>query len=139
SQQLLFPLILSFSKSDMSILSEITDHLKSLGFVFETTGNEQIEIKGVPLLIPENEVGVVLDQLVSDYQQEVPEDSFSQSDVLAKALCKSLAVKTGDSLQQDSQIALLNDLFACKEPGRSPFNKPIYRTISETDIDKKFM
>ena len=139
SQQLLFPLALSFSKSDMGIIREIADNLRSLGFVFEATENEQLEITGVPLLIPENEVGVVLDRLISDYQQEVPEDSFSQSDLLAKALCKSLAVKTGDILDQTSQMGLLNDLFGCKEPGRSPFNKPIYKTISETDIDKKFM
>ena len=139
SQQLLFPLRLSFSNADMAILGEITDNLRNLGFVFEPPENGQLEIKGVPLLIPENEVGVVLDQLISDYQQEVPEGSFSQSDMLAKALCKSLAVKTGEILEQESQMALLNDLFACKEPGRSPFNKTIFRTISETEIDKKFV
>ena len=138
SQQLLFPLALSFSKSDMNVIREISENLRSLGFVFENSEKEQLEITGVPLLIPENEVGVVLDQLISDYQNEVPEDSFSQSDVLAKALCKSLAVKSGEILDSSSQVGLLNDLFACKEPGISPFNKPIYNTISETDIDKKF-
>jgi len=139
SQQLLFPLSLSFSKSDMTILSEILEDLRCLGFVFENPGKDQLSITAVPVLIPENEVNSVLDQLISDYQQEVPEDSFSQSDVLAKALCKSLAVKTGDILDSNSQLALLNDLFGCKEPGVSPFNKPTYNTIAENDIDKKFM
>lgn len=139
SQQLLFPLSLSFSKSDMTIIRDISEHLRCLGFVFDDTGQGQMSITGVPVLIPENEVGSVLDQFISDYHHEVPEDSFSQSDVLAKALCKSLAVKTGDILDSNSQVALLNDLFGCKEPGVSPFNKPTYNTISETEIDKKFM
>jgi DNA mismatch repair protein MutL len=98
-----------------------------------------LRITGVPLLIPGNEAGIVLDELVADYQQKVPGDSFSQSDVLAKALCKSIAVKTGDILDSTSQIALVNDLFACKEPGINPFNKPTYVTIPEGDIAKKFM
>lgn len=139
SQQLLFPLVLSFSKGEMRILKEIKDNLMSLGFVFDNFDHEQLHITGVPQLVPESEAGIVLDQLISDYQQEVPGDSFSQSDVVAKTLCKSLAVKTGEILDNTSQLALVNDLFACKESGISPFNKPIYVTISEADIDKKFM
>ncbi len=139
SQQLLFPLTLSFSKSDMMIVAEMEENLRSLGFVFETSDEEVLNISGVPLLIPENEVSNVLDQLVSDYQQKVPGDSFSQADVLAKGLCKSIAVKTGDILDSTSQMSLVNDLFSCKEPELSPFNKPTYVTIPEGDIDKKFM
>lgn len=139
SQQLLFPLSLSFSSADMNIIRQISEQLRCLGFLFEDTEKDKLVISGVPVLIPENEVGIVLDQLISDYQEEVPEDSFSQSDVLAKALCKTLAVKTGDILDSNSQLVLLNDLFGCKEPGVSPFNKPTYNTISETEIDKKFI
>lgn len=139
SQQLLFPLSLSFSSTDMTILHNISEQLRCLGFVFEEKENYTLEISGVPALIPENEVGIILDQLISDYQHEVPEDSFSQADVLAKALCKTLAVKTGDILDSNSQLVLLNDLFGCKEPGVSPFNKPTYNTISESEIDKKFI
>ena len=138
SQQLLFPLLLSFTKADMTVISEISELLRGLGFVFEDTEKEQLAVTGVPSLIPENEVGIVLDQLISDYQRQVPEDNFSQSDVLAKALSKALAIKTGEALDTSSQLALLNDLFGCKAPGVSPFNKPTYKTILETEIDKKF-
>jgi hypothetical protein len=34
---------------------------------------------------------------------------------------------------------LVNALFACKETNRSPFNKLIYVTITERDIDNKFI
>ncbi len=139
SQQLLFPLALSFSKSDMEILNEIKDSLSTIGFVFGKMGKEQIEVTGVPLLVTESEVGMVLDQLISDCQMEVSEDSFSQTDILAKTLAKTLSVKTGEILNSASQLALVNDLFACKETRVSPFNKPVYITITENDIDKKFI
>lgn len=139
SQQLLFPLQLSFSKSDMAILNEIKDSLSTIGFVFDKMEKEQIEVTGVPLLVTESEVGIVLDQLISDCQMEVTGESFSQTDILAKTLAKTLSVKTGEVLNSASQLALVNDLFACKETRVSPFNKPVYITITENDIDNKFI
>jgi DNA mismatch repair protein MutL len=70
---------------------------------------------------------------------EVSGDSFSQSDLLAKTLAKTLSVKTGEILESASQTALVNNLFACKESLVSPFNKPVYITITENDIDRKFI
>ncbi len=139
SQQLLFPLSLSFSKTDITIIKEIKDSLTHTGFVFNEIGEEQVQVAGLPLLVPESEVGIVLDQLIADYQQRVQADSFSQTDMLSKTLCKTLSVKTGEVLDNASQLALVNDLFACKESEVSPFNKPIYITITENDIDKKFI
>ncbi len=139
SQQLLFPLQLSFSKADVLIISEIKESLQTLGFAFDKIEDEHVEISGVPLLVPESEVGMVLDQLISDYQMDVETDSFSQSDIVSKTLSKTLAVKTGEQLDSESQLALVNNLFACKEFKVSPFNKPIYITITGDDIDKKFL
>ena len=139
SQQLLFPLQLSFSNADIAILKEIKESLTSIGFVFSNINKEEVRITGVPPLISESEVGMVLDQLISDFQMQITEDSFSQTDVLAKTLAKTLSVKTGEVLNNASQLALVNDLFACKESRWSPFNKPVYVTITESDIDKKFI
>ena len=139
SQQLLFPLSLTFSKSDCAIIEEIQYSLTTVGFVFDSINGEEVTVTGVPLSVPESEVGIILDQLISDYQQDFVVDGFSQTDILAKTLAKSLSVKTGEVLDSDSQLALVNDLFACKESGVSPFNKPIYVTITEDDIDKKFI
>jgi DNA mismatch repair protein MutL len=58
SQQLLF-VGLVFSKSDMVILNEIKDSLSTHYFVFGKMGKEQI-MTGVPLLVTESEVGMVL-------------------------------------------------------------------------------
>ncbi len=139
SQQLLFPLSLTFSKSDMVLLQEIMESLESMGFAFGPLLDENVQVMGVPVLMAESEVGMVLDQLLSDYQMEIEGNSFSQTDRISKTLSKMLAVKTGEVLDGSSQVALVNDLFACKESRVSPFNKPIYITINENDIDKKFI
>lgn len=139
SQQLLFPLSLSFSKTELDILNEIKDNLCAIGFVFGDIGSETVEVKGVPVVVVESEVQMVMEQLISDFQMEISTDSFSQSDMLAKTLSKTLSVKTGEFLDHRSQLALVNDLFACKETTLSPFNKRTYITITENDIDRKFI
>ena len=114
SQQLLFPLSLSFSSADLVILEEIKESLNTIGFIFGKMENETVAVKGVPVLVSESEVGMVLDQLISDCQMEVSGDSFSQSDLLAKTLAKTLSVKTGEILESASQTALVNNLFALR-------------------------
>ncbi|WP_289644511.1 DNA mismatch repair endonuclease MutL [Maribacter aestuarii] len=139
SQQLLFPLSLSFSLDEIEILKEIRNNLCAVGFVFGTIDENVVEIKGVPVIVTESEVQMVMEQLIADYQMEVAVDSFSQSDMLAKTLAKTLSVKTGEVLDEQSQTALVNDLFACKETTLSPFNKRTYITITENDLDRKFI
>ncbi|MFX0558350.1 DNA mismatch repair endonuclease MutL [Maribacter sp. CXY002] len=139
SQQLLFPLSLSFTKGELAILEEIKENLTAVGFVFGIMENEMVEVKGVPVVVVESEVQMVMEQLISDFQMEISHNSFSQSDMLAKTLAKTLSVKTGEILDEVSQVSLVNDLFACKETTLSPFNKPTYITITENDIDRKFI
>lgn len=86
----------------------------------------------------ETDVDNVLDQLLCDYKEKTGSESFSQTDRLSKSLSRALSLKTGDRLDQESQLALVNDLFACKETTVSPFNKRIYITITENDIANKF-
>lgn len=138
SQQLLFPLSLGFNKTELEQLSHIKDDLVALGFAFGETNNESVQIKGIPVSMTATDVGSVLDQLLCDYREQTGSESFSQTDRLSKSLSKALSLKTGDKLDQDSQLALVNDLFACKETTVSPFNKRIYITITENDIANKF-
>ncbi|PCJ98269.1 MAG: DNA mismatch repair protein MutL [Flavobacteriaceae bacterium] len=139
SQQLLFPLSLAFSKNDILILKEVAENLTGIGFVIKTIKEEEIIIAGLPLLVPESDVLMVLEELIANYSGNLIGEGFSQTDILSKNLSKTLSVKTGTVLDSTSQQALVDDLFACKESTVSPFNKPIYITITENDIDKKFI
>ncbi|SDQ59812.1 DNA mismatch repair endonuclease MutL [Flagellimonas zhangzhouensis] len=138
SQQLLFPLELSFNKQELGILNDISESLTNIGFAFESLEHETVKVTGVPLLVPESGIGTVLDRLIADYREGYGDGSISQAEMLAEVLSRNLAVKTGEVLDQESQMALVNNLFACKEPTLSPSQKITYTIISEGDIDKKF-
>ncbi len=138
SQQLLFPLNLYFSSHEILLISELQLSLVNTGFVFEEVNEDNVVISGIPVNVTESEVSILLEQLLSDLQDEIPESSFSQNDTIAKSMSKSLAVKTGTYLTEREQENLVNGLFACKEPNVSPFHKPTFITMSVEDLDKKF-
>ncbi len=138
SQQLLFPLNLYFSSNEMELIDDLKLSLVNTGFVFEETNDDHVVISGIPVNVTESEISMVLEQLLSDLQDGIPENSFSQNDTIAKSMAKSLAVKTGISLTIKEQENLVNGLFACKDPNVSPFQKPTFITMRVEDIDKKF-
>ena len=139
SQQLLFPLQLHFSPQDIVIINQLKNDLEHTGFVFSSVKEEFVDITGVPVGVPESEVSIILEQLISDVENEVPDSNFSATDLLAKSMAKSLAIKTGQSLQKDEQEHLVNKLFACKEPSVSPTNRTTFITMSVDELDKKFI
>lgn len=137
SQQLLFPISLEFSSSEIEILRGLKDQLEQAGFMFSSM-EEKVELNGIPLNMTESLVGITLETLINDVQNEVPESNFSQSDMLAKSLAKSLSVKNGKRLTVIEQENLVNSLFACKEPNLTPQGKTAFITLNADDIDKKF-
>jgi len=58
---------------------------------------------------------------------------------LAKSLAKSMAIKTGAVLDTVEQIAIVNGLFACKEPDVTPSNRKVFVTLAVDELEKKFM
>ena len=138
SQRLLFPLELYFSSNEMDLLRELQLSLENLGFIFDAVTEESMVVSGLPITISESQASIVLDDLLTDLQDGIVSNSFSENDSIAKSMAKSLAVKTGTYLTEKEQENLVHNLFGCKEPNVSPFQKPTFITMSVEDLDKKF-
>ena len=138
SQQLLFPLKVSFSKQEVILLKSVQEHLENTGFVFEDISGEDVTISGIPAVTTESEVSMLLEKLVSDIEQEVPDSGFSLTDLLVRSISGSIAVRTGVDLVKEQQQHIVNSLFACTEPTITPDNKPTFITLTVDDIDKNF-
>ena len=139
SQQLLFPLQLHFTPNETKIIEDLKLDLEHTGFVFSQLNEKEVTITGVPVGVSESEVSIILEQLVSDVENDVPDASFSAADLLAKSMAKSLAIKNGQFLNSTEQEHMVNSLFACKEPNVSPTNRLTFITMAVDDIEKKFM
>ena len=122
----------------MVIIENLKTDLEDAGFSFESTTEEQVTLNGIPAIIPEVELKQVFEQLISDVENQVPEQNFSVTDLMAKSIAKSLAIKTGQHLSVTEQMHLVDSLFACKESNLSPNGQLTFYIMGVNDIEKKF-
>ena len=138
TQQLLFPLNIHYSKKELDVLREIKPDLNQLGFDLDFSAKGEIQIQGIPNHILETSIKGVLDTLLASSLDETFNNKVTRVEWLSKTLSKTLAIKNGQELNQESQAALINDLFACKEPKLSPFQKKIFVIVEANEIENKF-
>lgn len=138
SQQLLFPVKISFAPKEIEMILGIKNELENAGFSFDEISKESITVKGIPTSVTESKITIILEELLQDIDLEIPDASFSHFDIMAKSFAKTLSIKTGTQLNEKEQESLVNDLFSCKEPNKSPFGKPTFKTLTLTEIDHLF-
>jgi len=138
SQQLLFPVKISFSSAEIEMIYTIRIELENAGFSFDQFTKDSVTIKGIPVSVTESKITIILEELLNDINLEVPDASFSHFDVMAKSFAKTLSIKTGTLLSEKEQESLVNNLFSCKEPTISPFGKATFKTLTLNQIDNLF-
>lgn len=138
SQQLLFPVKISFSSAEIEMIYTIKTELENAGFSFDEFTKDSVTIKGIPVSVTESKITIILEELLNDINLEVPDASFSHFDVMAKSFAKTLSIKTGTLLSEKEQESLVNNLFSCKEPTVSPFGKATFKTLTLNQIDNLY-
>ena len=137
SQKLIFPIEIDLTKKQEIILDEIKDIITSIGFKFFVKKGV-VSINGVPPIISDISIEEIFEDLLNANNSYNIKESFSLSDLIAKKISKLLSIKTGKPLKLKEQQAIINQLFSCKEPKLSPFNKQIFVTLDKKDLDKIF-
>jgi DNA mismatch repair protein MutL len=138
SQTLLFPVKLSFSESDFSILNKLKKALSHLGFIFEKFSDNEIEVSGIHPVFKHDGLEGFFNELIENEILNYKEHSSSMNDYLAKLICLSKSINISHLVNEQEQILLLNQLFACKDSRFTPENKKIYIAIEDKEINTKF-
>ena len=138
SQKLIYPVEVQLSIKEIAIIENFKTQLNNSGFLFDTINNETLSFSSLPSSIEKENLELVIRSLLDNINNEIPDDNFSQTDMISKSLSKSMAIKNGQHLSVSQMDFIVNGLFACKEPNTSPFNKRTYITLTKEDLDNKF-
>ena len=120
SQQFLFPQSIELSPNDFSLLMEMEEELKSLGFVYNIFGKNTIVVNGIPADIPNSNEKNLFESLIEQYKQNQSELKLDKKENLARSLAKRSAIRPGTKLTLTEMNALIDQLFACKVPTYAP-------------------
>ena len=138
SQKLIYPVEVQLSIKEIAIIENFKTQLNNSGFLFDTINNETLSFSSLPSSIEKENLESIIRSLLDNINNEIPDDNFSQTDMISKSLSKSMAIKNGQHLSASEMDFIVNGLFACKEPNISPFNKRTYITLTKQDLDNKF-
>lgn len=138
SQQLLFPVTIKLTPSEMNLIEEIKTDLNSLGYVFNILSSDKIEITSVPLdTINGDEINSFREILETFDEYQKVRHTNKRDNLAASYSCKS-AIKTGQKLSIEEMKNLINELKKCEVPYACPHGRPIIIEFTLDFFDKKF-
>ena len=141
SQQQLFPQTLEFSASDSVVMKELNSELQGLGFDINEFGKNTFIVHGIPTELAGKNIFELLEKLIEDYKASQGGKSdlkTARKEIIAKAMAKNLAIKSGVELSKEEMSHMVDELFGCAMPYSSPSGKPTLITIPLDDLEKKF-
>jgi DNA mismatch repair protein MutL len=136
SQQKLFPKTVELAPEDFELLIEMQFYLSRLGFVVREFGKNTVLIEAVPVELKNREEEQVLREMIDDFRESKEPDIRER---IAKTYACKSAIKAGDPLSQEEMIALIDNLFATRNPYFCPHGRPIIVTIPLEELDKRFL
>ena len=139
TQTQLFPKTLHFSPSDAAILKEILPDINSLGFDVQEFGSETFIVHGLPSDWSQGrDEQKVIESLLEQYKAEV-DFQLDISERIARSLARSAAVKRGTPLSIRETQELIDQLFACAMPFKSPTGRNCFISFDLEDLQKQFL
>lgn len=139
SQQQLFPQNVTFAADDAAIIQEMLKELRYAGFDIEPLGKSTFVVNGLPDDLDEKEdVESFFDSMLESYKLNEQNLETHRSVNLALSMATNMAIKPGRALKPEEMRSLIDSLFACEVPHRSPSGKTTVAIIRPEEINEKF-
>lgn len=138
SQKQLFAQTLELTPADAVLLTEMLPQIRLLGFDIEEFGQNAFVINGLPSEIAgkQNETQII-DKLIAQYRSQL-DLKLDIKEGIARAMARSAAISSGQSLTSMEMQHIINSLFACGNPMRSPSGRACFLTYDFDELDRKF-
>lgn len=138
SQKVLFPDIVQFSKAEEVVLEDMMEEITALGFDINNLGGGSYSVLGVPTGSEGINVDTVLHDIVASAMEKTGSARQEAQEAVALSMAQSSAVVYGQVLSVSEMNKILQDLFKCKSPARTPDGKIIYAVIDNKSVEKLF-
>ena len=138
-QQLLMPLIIELTPSQMAVFAEISDELQLNGFEAEPFGTRTIAVKSTAAGIRGEEVEHMLHEILDQFERE--EQSLNLEKIrtgIAATIACHAAIKVNMPLEQNKMEWLLAELAKTDCPMSCPHGRPVVLRYSVKDIQRAF-
>ncbi len=150
AQRLVLPATVHLGHREAAVLDALLDDLLGFGFDVEPMSGQSYLVRAVPGVLATQNPEAVLRDIVADLDAGIQIAAFTPDDpaqraveegrrrLLASIACKA-AIKAGKLLAPEEQRELLDRLQQTAQPTTCPHGGPIIMTISQYELDRKFI
>jgi len=139
TQKELFPRTIELDNAKATLMQELLPKINSLGFDVEDFGNKTYLIHGIPAgLAGSVDATTLMEKLMDQYVSNM-ELQLGIEENLARSLAISAATKRGKPMEVSEMKLLIDQLFACEIPYKSPSGRRCFIKMELDDITKQFL
>lgn len=120
SQQFLFPQKVELSPGDFSLVTDLMQEIRDLGFDVAPFGQQCVVINGVPADLAGTDEKHLFEGLIEQFKQNKASLSLDKRENMARSLASRSAIKKGQKLSGLEMRTLIDQLFACQNPNYAP-------------------
>ena len=138
SQGLVAPATVYLSPSQSHLVEEQLELLTSLGFEIELFGPNAFRIRSVPAILSRADPAAALATVIADLENEVTPLKSETEALIIKRVCKTAAVKAGQTLTPQEMEAMILQLESCDVPHTCPHGRPTLIHLSAALLARQF-
>lgn len=139
TQNALFPETIHLSNADAEILRELLPDINQLGFDVQEFGGHSFIVNGIPADSTSGQnAQELLELLLEQYKMNI-ELRLGMRENIARSMARSASIKRGQQLETEEMQALIDQLFACAVPYKSPSGRNCFITFELNDLEKLFL
>ncbi|MFN4255726.1 MAG: DNA mismatch repair endonuclease MutL [Saprospiraceae bacterium] len=138
TQQVLFPKTIELAPANAELLRDILPEVNRLGFDVAEFGPNTFVVHGTPAdMAAGQDEQALLEKLLYQYKSDL-ELELGTHENLARALARSAAIRRGQALAVPEMQDLIDQLFACATPFKSPGGRNCFITFELEELTKRF-
>ena len=138
SQGLVAPATVYLSPSQADLVEEHAALLAGLGFDVEPFGPGAFQVRAVPALLGRADPAAALSAVVADLESAATPLQAQLEALALRRVCKSAAVKAGQTLSREEMEALIVQLELCETPHTCPHGRPTLIHLSAATLARQF-
>jgi DNA mismatch repair protein MutL len=136
-QQLLLPVQVELGPEQFAVFDEAVALLNKSGFAVSEFGGRTVQIEAVPLLLSRKSPEKTLRKIIDDLSS-LKKAGYDLKKAMAQSIACRAAVMSGDRLNDQEAVGLLEQLLRCQNKYSCPHGRPTFVRISRTDLDRQF-
>ena len=138
SQGLVTGVAVHLVPAQATLLADHLDILAQLGFQVEPFGPNTFMVRAIPALLRQVDPAQALQAIVADLEQgDKPLQDKIEARIIRR-VCKTAAIKAGQTLSLQEMEALVRQLEACHNPHTCPHGRPTLIHLSVAQLAKEF-